>query len=151
MIATNIYKGQTNRLKSLAELRDIEIRKNEEISKIKQTERVLQAYQKVLKKKDLNIAINTINNIAQGSNIVINSLKPVKEEAGAVYIRFPFELSVASGSYHNIAKFINKIEGHSDIYFVDRLHIKSAMDSSGAAQKLSASIILSTVESRGIK
>ena len=82
IIASNIYKGQTNSIKSLSRQKEVEANKNEAINKIKETDKVLKSYQQILKRKDINTAINTITNIAQDNNIIINSLKPAKEEVG---------------------------------------------------------------------
>jgi Tfp pilus assembly protein PilO len=150
IIASNIYKGQTNSIKSLSRQKEVEANKNEAINKIKETDKVLKSYQQILKRKDINTAINTITNIAQDNNIIINSLKPAKEEVGPIYIKYPFALSVSADSYHNIARFISKMENHSDIYFTDSLIIKAA-DMPGAAHRLNASIVISTVELKGVK
>jgi len=148
IIASNIYKGQDSRIKSLIRSKEAELKKNEVINKIVRADKIFRSYQDVIKKKDINTAINTITGIAQSRGISITSLKPLKEEAGPVYTRYPFELSVSANSYHNIARFISDIENHKDTYFVDRINIKAA-DTAGAAYKLGANIVISTVAAKG--
>jgi len=150
IIASSIYKSQAKNIKLLTQNKETETKKNEAIDKIMETDKAFKSYQKVLKKKDINTAINTISNIAQDSNIIINSLKPAKEEVGPVYIKYPFELLVSADSYHNIGRFISKVEAHGDIYFVDSLNIRAA-DVPNTPHKLTASIVLSTIELRGAK
>jgi Tfp pilus assembly protein PilO len=148
IIASNIYKSQLKTVESLKEKKDLEIRKNEILNQISQNiEKTLNPYKQLLNTKDTSLLIDTISNIAKESGIKINSLKPQTEEQKTDYIKYSFDLEIAASDYHNLGKFINKIENSSDVYLVEALNIKAIPGQSGEgpADRLSAELRLSTI------
>ncbi|MFA5115170.1 MAG: type 4a pilus biogenesis protein PilO [Candidatus Omnitrophota bacterium] len=150
IVSANIYKSQTNKFNALGRVKDEEARKNTAIGKILETEKVFDSYRKVFKKTDINESINTITTIARECDITVNSIKPGKEETEQVYVRYPFALEVSASGYHNIGRFISKLENHSDICFVDSLNIK-VPEVTGTARRFAAEMTLSTVGLRDTK
>lgn len=150
IISYNIYKAQTNKFNSLNRAKEEESRKNTAIGKILETQKAFDSYRKVFKKTDINESINTITTIAREFDITVNSIKPGKEIAEQVYIRYPFALAVSANNYHNIARFISKLESCGDVCFVDSFNLKAA-DTASAARRFTAEITLSTLELRETK
>lgn len=135
IVAYNIYKNQSKNMQALKEKGELEVKKNEVLGKISQSEKVFNAYKNYLNKKDMSLLINTIGNLAKEANVKILAIKPIMEEKSPVYTRYPFDLTVGATDYHAIGRFISKIESHPDIYFVDRLTMRQKDVTGDAEQK----------------
>lgn len=151
IIAYNIYKGQNRTLGSLKENKDIEIKKNAVLSDISQLEKKIISYKNLFNKKDISLVMNTINSIAKGTNIKIILIRPQRERDYPVYIKYSFDLVINAKDYHQVGKFISKIESSPDIYMIDSVNIKLLPESQLAEQiyKLTVELTLSTVFFKG--
>ena len=123
IIMSNIYKSQAKTMKSVREKIDAETQRYEVLGYMNKSERITTAYNNLINKKDISLAINTISNIARDAKINIIFIKPATTEVYPVYTKFPFNL-VVNANYHEIGKFINKLESHPDIYFIDKIIIR---------------------------
>lgn len=124
IIAPSIYKNQTRSAESLKAKKDAEIKKNEVLKEISQSEARIKFYKTLLGKKDASLVMDTISSIAKDSNVLLVSIKPGTEENRPLCIKYPFVLVIGADSYHAIGKFISKIENQSDIYLVEAISIK---------------------------
>jgi hypothetical protein len=149
IIANNIYKSQIKSIQSLREKIEAETKKNEMLSNISQSEKILNAYKNLLNKKDISqvksISISTISNIAKDSNVKIALVKPLAEDNQSVYSRYSFSLVLNAPNYHNVGKFINRLESHPDVYFVDKVIIKRINKESATEYNLIVELTLSTI------
>jgi Tfp pilus assembly protein PilO len=143
-IAVNIYKFQTRNIDALNMQKDIEIKKNEILEKIGQSEKKINAYKELLNKKDISLIVNTISNIAKNSGIEVISIKPVNREDLSVYSRYSFALTINADSYHLIGGFISSLESCPDVYFIDRITI-NVIERDQKTEKLGADLVLSTI------
>ena len=150
-IISKNYKSQINKVKSLEEKRDVEIKKNVVLNDIEKYEKVLNSYNKGLSKKDVSAVINIINNIAQSSNVGIDSLRPLGEEDYPVYVKYPFELKFNASNYHLIGKFISNLENHPFLFFINLLSIQqsSGFEKSDEQDSFNVKLILSIFVYKG--
>lgn len=85
----------------------------------------IDSYGKNLKKEDIKLIITKINNFASKTNIEIISIQPQKEEAREnTYKALPINLNI-KGTYHNIGKFINLLEGPSQFFNITNFDLGS--------------------------
>lgn len=130
-IAGNIYKNQANRQSVLIQAKDSEAKKNEVLIRIGQLDKQIASLKKVFNSKDVSSVLNKLGNIAKESGVNIVSVKPQAEVALDDYSKYSFNLDIAASGYHDIGKFISKIENSPDIYTVDNINI-SRLASRGA-------------------
>lgn len=147
IIASSIYKNQNKSLLSLKGKIEAETKKNELLNNISQTEKMIKAYKNLLNKKDISLSITIISNIAKDCKINIVFIKPAAVENYPVYIRYPFDLVINAGNYHILGKFINKLESHPDVFFVDKINIRPVDKSKESAKgyNVTADLTLSTI------
>ena len=142
IISNNIYKKYSREIVSLNIKKDEEIKKNSELEKIVQTQKMVDAYKNSLVKKDPSLIINTISNIAKESGVRIRSIRPDSEQRDVDYIiKSPFTLSVAAANYHDLGRFISKLENYKDMYIVDSVSITS----DGGREALSANLKVTSI------
>lgn len=124
IICRQIYKIQAKHVESLNVKREVELKKNEVLGEISQSEKEIENYKGLLKRKDASLVINLVSKIAKDYNVKVISIKPNAQENYSGYVKYPFALTLSADSYHKVGKFINKIESDPDIYFFDALNIK---------------------------
>ncbi len=125
IIANNIYKAQANAVALLRENKDVELKKNALLGDVKASEDKMNTYKDAINKKDASSVINTIGDIANESGVKITSLRPGEEKASQFYTTYPFDLVVNAETYHDIGKFISRLESHPDIYMVELADIRT--------------------------
>lgn len=149
LIAASIYISQSKSLRLLNTRKDMQIKKNEVLSGIGQSERKLKFYRSLLNEKDAPSMTNTIRNIAKESAVQIISIEPGQEEKQSVYTKHPFILTIHADSYHAIGKFISKIEGYSDVYIVEAINIRPLGETAARANKLVVNLTLNIIAFTG--
>ena len=125
IISNNIYKRQASGMESLIQKKDMEIKNNSIIDNINQLEQRLNAYRKLLVKKDAGLVINAISDIAKQSGVKIISIRPDTEQNFSSYIRAPFTLMLTVANYHSLGKFISKLENSQDVFIVEGIDMRS--------------------------
>jgi len=125
IIVLSIYGTQSKKIESLRAAKDAQMKKNEVLQQIAQSEKTIKLYKELVGKKDAYTVMNTIDSIVKESSVRLISLKPETERGYPLYIEYPFSLVVATNSYHAIGKFISNIENHPDIFFIDAMSIKA--------------------------
>lgn len=124
IISLNIYKKQDKGRVSLNAQKEIEIKKSAEFEAISRLEKKNNYFKKYLPKKDAGLTIDTISNIAKELGIQIVSIRPEPELKFAQYSKYPFEISFAINNYHDLGRFISKIESSNDVYVVETITAK---------------------------
>ncbi len=141
--ASNIYKKQAASIKSIKAEIAKEEKRNQTLDSIGKLDAQINAYRKLLVKKEPSSSINEINNIARDSGIKIVSIKPAGEDSLVDYKKYNFDLTVSSPDYDTLARFINALEVNQSVYNVDLLDIRSP--SRNKKSELSASLRISAV------
>ncbi|MBN1913912.1 MAG: type 4a pilus biogenesis protein PilO [Candidatus Omnitrophica bacterium] len=147
IVANNIIKSQNQNVAVLNSQLAEESRKNEVLVNLSQIEKTLDDYKNFINKKDMTSLINTITDIAAETDIKIDFVKPLPKESTSVYDRYPFSLNFIISDYHKIGEFINRLERHPDIYFVDRVNIMPQEQPLGdyVMRSLKVDLLISTI------
>lgn len=151
IIVIYIYRFQSKNIHSLKTEKDMEIRKNEVLDNIRQSEKIINSYQNLFSKRDTSLLLSTISNIANESGVAIISMKPAAEEQFPLYIKYSFNLVISVNNYHAIGTFISNLESHPDVYFVDQVSFKPVERSEKSDQpaRLIVDLTLSTILLKG--
>lgn len=147
IIVLSIYKNQNQTIGALRSARDSEIKKNEVLATISQTEKKIDSYKNIFNKKDPSLLINALSDIARESNVKIISINPKGQDDRKVYIKYPFDLTVGVENYHAIGRFISNVESYNDLFFIDRATIRpiEKVSTSGQRYNLIVSLTISTI------
>lgn len=156
IVANNIYGVYARKLEVLQVQTENEIRKNEVLSTISQSEKKVNAYKQLINSKDLSAVLNTISNLAKDFSVSIISVRPRGEVNYSAYTRYGYEMTVLAKDYHALGKFISKLEASPDIFMVHSLYLlpvdrrqeeSKEMDGGGAeeSKKLRAELVINTV------
>lgn len=142
IIAKNIYSGQGGKIEKLRANKTMELKKNALIGDIGRLEKRIDAYKKVLYKRDTSSIINSITQIAGNSQIKITSVKPEEEKEYAAYNQISVKVSIVAADYHKIGDFISKLENAPDFYIIEEFSIRPLIEKSEAreADRLSADL-----------
>jgi Tfp pilus assembly protein PilO len=130
-------------VQALVEEKNMQIKKNEMLSKIQEDENTIKDYKEVINNKDVSLLINNINNFAKEENVKIISIEPGAQKIGqAYYDTYPFEFNVIAKNYHDLGKFIARLESSNDIYMMSRVNINKINDVEG---KISVALSVDTI------
>lgn len=119
-----IYKKQTQALNALNTQKNAEIRKNEILMKIGQSENKFKFYKELIKEQDPAAIAERIRGIAEESGLRVISINNSGEENTPLYNKYSFSAVFNADGYHNIGNFISKMENYSQLYAVERIEIK---------------------------
>jgi Tfp pilus assembly protein PilO len=144
VVGFNLYQRNVALKAELGSKIKNEQEKSKVLKNIDQSERTMGAYRKLLSKKDANLVMATITNMAKDQGIRVVTVKPLPELRSDQLIKIPFTLTVAPSSYHALGKFISAIESFQDVYVVDSVGI-ATKDESGESGKLIANITISSI------
>ena len=137
IIALIIYRIQDKNIGLLHVKKDAEQKKNEILKEISQSEKTIKLYKNLLSQKDASSVMNTVSDIARGSNINLISIKPGNEENQPLYIKTHFIVVIGTDSYNAIGKFVSLIENEPNIYYsVDSISVSSQEENRTPAQEL---------------
>lgn len=151
IIAKNIYSGQVKTIEKQKTNKDIELKKNVLINDISRFEKRINAYKKVLYKRDTTSIINSITQIASSSQIKVTSVKPEREKEYAVYNEISIRLSIVASDYHKIGGFISKLENAPELYRIDSISIRALGQTSSISgeDRLSVDLTVTAVMFKG--
>jgi len=124
LIAANIYKKQDKAISLLNAQKELEVMKNTEFNNIGSLEKKNNAFKNYLVKKDPGLIINTISSFANELGIKILSIKPESAIKFEQYSKWPFEIAFIASSYHDLGRFISKIENSKDLLVIDNISVK---------------------------
>lgn len=147
IFSLKVYSGEMKKIKKLESNISLETKKNEGLVRLDKIMKGFEIFKnKINGNKSIPALINKIGNIAKGSLVKIASIRPQPEEQLASYVKYSFELSVTAKSFHLLGKFISKLENSPDVYFIERLSIRSGLASQTDAQfEVSADLRLNTI------
>jgi hypothetical protein len=123
IIANKINKSQNKIIAELKVKNEAQIKKNEVLNNISKLEKKIIIYKKALNKKDISLIINNLNTIGKEVGIKIISIKPESKKDYAVYSAYSFNLNIRAKDYHQVGKFIGKIETSPFVYIVDNFNV----------------------------
>ena len=135
VIGANFYSAQMRELSKIKTSISEEKKKNELIPKINKALNTLDAYKKRLQKKDASFFMNKVAGFGQESNIRINSLTPGSAQERDTFVKQPLALS-AEATYHQLGKFISKIENSPEFLRVERMSVSTAGRSGEETEKI---------------
>ncbi|MCX5710323.1 MAG: type 4a pilus biogenesis protein PilO [Candidatus Omnitrophica bacterium] len=136
-----IYKKQQANIAILEESKKTEEKKNLVLDSISSLEKKIDAYSRLLVKKDATSVINSITEMARASGIRIISIRPALEQQRSDYIRSTFDLSVKADTYQALGRFVSNMENYSDVYTVDSVDIHTDTQGEGLLINLKISSI----------
>jgi len=125
LIMRSIYGYQNNKINDLRRTRDIEIRKNELLKKIDESEKRIEAYQRAFGKKEVSEVVNAITQIARDSKVRIISIRPGGEKKQDHFSELMVDVNVHAADYHSVGEFVSRLENSAYAYTVNYLYIKS--------------------------
>lgn len=124
IVSLNIYKKHAGQAESITIQKDSELKKKKVLESIVYSEKMIEAYKRLLVRKDPSFVMNSINNLARDSGIEVLSIKPVSEMQQVFSIRIPYDLTIRADNYHSLGKFISRLESHQLVLMVDSMSIK---------------------------
>jgi hypothetical protein len=125
IFASNIYKKQIANINSLEANITEEEKKNRTLDNIGKLNSKIDAYRKLLPRKESDSSMNDINNIARNAGVKIMSNKTSGEESFPDYKKYIYDLAISSPDYDSLAKFINLLEVSQAVYMIDVLDLRS--------------------------
>lgn len=145
-IAHTIYGKSVKSLASLTEEKEIELKKNETLKDIQNTQKKVDGLMQMINKKDVTLIMDKLGDIAKESFVKIVMLKLNPEKDFPAYTQHSFILTVDANNYHDIGKFITKIESQSDMYQVESCSIKTGAQRLDNSQtKLTMELKITTI------
>jgi Tfp pilus assembly protein PilO len=142
IFAFNIYQGQLSEMKRFKIKAGEELEKNKKLEGLGELEGRISSYKDLLKHTDASQAVNTISNIAKSAGVKLESIRPENEQRLPEYVKMPFTMMLTSPSFHNLGRFIAKIESYHDIVFiVDSLETRSEEQ----AKELTVGLVVSSI------
>ncbi|MDD5155348.1 MAG: type 4a pilus biogenesis protein PilO [Candidatus Omnitrophica bacterium] len=145
-ISINLYKTQAKNMAALKERKDTEAKKNRVLENLSQLQTKIDELTNLVNTKDLYQTISSLNNMARESAVKIISIKPLGQQDFPAYVKYPFEMTVEAGNYHQIGKFISNIESNPNVYTIESLNMHTAQNKQdGNVEAISASLRVDTV------
>lgn len=155
IVANNVYGIYAKKIEALKIQKENEIKKNEILNVISQSEKKINAYKQLINSKDLNAVLNTISNLAKDFSVSIISVRPRGDVDYSAYTRYGYELTVLARDYHSLGKFVSKLEESPEIFMVYTLSIQPAEKqqdgrneedgSEDKSRRLKAELVINTV------
>ena len=139
LVAINLYQKQNKKIDQIRYIQDEEKKKNEILLRIRELKKRTEVYKQRFKQRDRSEIIDTITNLATATGVKIISLKPQEKSQsatkGEIYDKVFFHLSISVNSYHQLGKFISKLENNPIIIIVESLRVREPSSTSAAAQR----------------
>jgi len=133
-VVYNLYQYQNKQLAQLKKDQVTETKKLTLLENMKANQAELDSYKKLLTQVPENSIINTLSNFAKSENVQVESFKPEEQKRGSDYTEVSFNLRVTAKNYHDLAKFISKIENYSQVFIIGQADINTN-DSEGKGVK----------------
>lgn len=144
IIASRIYKAQNTVIESLKVKVDDEVKKNEILIGIGQSEKKINLYRQLFLKHDTASAMNILSGLARDARVKIVSIRPSAQEKLVDYAKVPFELSITAPGYREVGRFISSVENNESIYMVDSMSVDTERQSGELRVNLRVSAIIFT-------
>ena len=146
LLSHNFYQQQIKIKDSLEQKEANEVRKNAVLEDIQQLELKIQNYKNFVNRKDISVAMNLMSEIAQSFSLNVISIRPQMRQAKPLYVRHFFDLKLEANHYHDLGKFISKLESSRELYSVENLKISPMWDILDQTRKyLTVDLTVSTI------
>jgi len=130
LVAINIYKGQNRKIAIIRNDQSDLKKKSDILFTIRDLKESFVLYKSTLKARDSREIISTIMNLATESGVNITLLRPKEQTSvsnrmrrGAIYDKVFFDLSIQVDSYHQLGKFISRLENDPMMFSIESLRI----------------------------
>jgi Tfp pilus assembly protein PilO len=131
IVALNIYQRQNKKITSVLKLHKDQSEKNELLLQIDDINKSIESYKENFGYRDRREIINMITNIARSSGVNILALRPqekAKKVKSEIYDKVFFDVDIQANSYHEIGKFISRLESNPVIFIVESIVIEPTSD-----------------------
>lgn len=144
LLSHNLYQHQIKQIGLLEQTELDERQKNTILEDIQQLERKIESYKNFVNRKDISVAMNLMSEMAQGFSLTVVSIRPMWQQELPLYARHFFMLKLEANHYHDVGKFISKLESHPELYSVEGLKI-APMYTVKQRKYLSVELTISTI------
>jgi hypothetical protein len=145
LLAHNIYQQQLRTADSLRQRKEVEQKKNAVLEDIRLLERKIKGYKDFVNRKDISVSMNIMSEIAQQFSINVISIRPDRELEDPLYTRHFFALKLETDNYHNLGKFISRLESRRELYSVEKLKILPKYSFDMTRKWLNVDLTVSTI------
>ncbi len=127
LLAINIFKGQNKKINELRQIQEEQKQKNEILYRIEDLKNRIEFYKEKFKREDRREIINTITSLATATGVKIISLAPVEQiswdikSKSEIYDKVFFKLTIQVDSYHELGRFISRLENNTVMFAVNSL------------------------------
>jgi hypothetical protein len=154
-----INNGQAKKIGSLTISRDAEMSKSQVLTDISNSEKTIKSFMTTLAKRDIVSVTDILTNTAKTSNVALVSIKKSSEENQPLYTKSRFVCVIGADSYHDIGRFISRLENHPGVFYIDAISINAQDEGLGLdselfkapkpKSKLSVDLMLSIIAFKG--
>jgi len=123
IFATNIYKDYAAKINTMKSKISEAAKKNEELEKISQMDRKINAFRGLLTEKEKGVVISSITDIAKATGVDLLSVKPSDKEVGDDYVKDLFDVAINAPNYNILAKFVNAVETYKNFYIIEGITV----------------------------
>jgi Tfp pilus assembly protein PilO len=145
VVAAYIYQGQMKSIKVAQEKKATEEKKNVVLQKIDALQLEVGAVKKMLVKQETSVIMGTVSSFAQEAGVRILSFRPGSEQRQQDYVKTGYYIELTAPDYHALSRFINKLESNRDIFIMQSITMRPALNSSGRKESLTVTVIFDTV------
>jgi hypothetical protein len=153
LVAINIHQKQNKKFAQIFQIRDVENERNEILLRIGNLNKRIGLYKETLKPMEQREIINTITNLAQATDTKIISLKPqekaTREKKSKIYNQAFFRLDIQADGYHQLAKFISRLENNPILFIIESFQVKGVLPTRAELtvrpEKMQADLIISAL------
>ena len=149
LIALRIYNVASKERGSLKGKKEEEIKRNQVLKEIRDSEISLGAYKRLSGQQDASLFLSKLNNLAKDSSVNLISIRPQGENEGPVYSKYSFSLNLTVKDYHQLAKFVSKIENALELFVMDSIVFTASPQAKEGGDNLKAELWVSAIFFKG--
>ncbi len=143
IIAFKVYQSKEIEFLALKNKKEMEEKKNAILKDISKQEKELAYWSEFVNGKILSALLDKIGDFAKTASVKISKITPQKEIVMGVYTKYPYDITLSAGKYHQIGKFVSILENSPDIYIVENLVINS--NAAGETDSVAATLTVFTI------
>lgn len=143
IIAFKVYQSKEIEFRALKNKKEMEEKKNAILKDISKQEKELAYWSENVNDKILSAVLDKIGDFAKTASVKISKITPQKEIFMGVYTKYPYDITLSAGKYHQIGKFVNILENSPDIYMVENLVINNK--AAGETDSVAATLTVFTI------
>lgn len=143
IIAFKVYQSKEIELLALKNKKEMEEKKSAVLKDISKQEQELVYWKKNVNGKILSALLDKIGDFARTASVKISKITPQKEIVMGVYTKYPYDITLVAGKYHQLGKFVSILENSPDIYIVENLVINSK--ATGETDSVAATLTVFTI------